>query len=195
MTFRPEDETREGKREKDTMDIRSTRAAPSFCQHPPDDSHSRQNLRVMLAGEWISISPSVLPIILMSARVGPIGQRLPRRLVIAIGQHQASLYRADVGGLRLDGGCLPSSTPRKRETERKRDRVWRRRGGESRRAWAAAAVAASSSSSLVSFPAVCSSGKSLIDMTASSSLAAMTAFLCACSHSRWLERELYMRLN
>lgn len=107
------------------------RSSVSCCQHPPDDSHSRSD-----AGgrERISISPSVLPVV---SDVG--ASRSNRTTAFSSFRDRywsapASLYRADVGGLRLDAGCLLSSIPRReRDREIERDRNARGRRGESGR--------------------------------------------------------------
>lgn len=78
--------------------------------------------------------------------------------------------------------------PRRRERQRRgADEEEKRVGDKPALGSAAATAAASSSSSLVLLPAVYPSGKSLIDMTASSSFTTMTAFLhdalCNALHS------------
>lgn len=111
------------------------RSSVSCCQHPPDDSHSRQESAKWCWRERTHFHLSIRspPSSLMSARVGPIGQRLSRRFAIAIGQHQRVYIERTSEGCASTEAAYPLLLRRERDGVIKRDRNARGRRGESGR--------------------------------------------------------------
>lgn len=77
----------------------------SLRQPSPDDSNSRQDSPVMLAGVLFPSPPDSpsrpLPRDDANRPRRPMGRRLRRLAAIAIGRHRSGSYRAGVGGPRL----------------------------------------------------------------------------------------------